>query len=342
MYCQQAAVNSGTSQSPSDLYLLDTSTAATTQLTSSRQACDPAVEPRVVRYAGATRVETSISLSRQRESATAVVIARSDLYPDALAAAPLAAKVGGALLLSPPAGLTPALEAEVKRLGAATAYVIGDTTALSSQVDADLRNAGVTTITRIGGATRYDTAALIAQRVGGTHAFVARGDDWPDAASVAQLAATLQQPILLTPKASLDPAVSKALSSLHIASATIVGGPAAVATSVETAINDDGVSTNRLAGADRYATSVAVVSQLPGQATDPGATLVSGRNWPDAIAAGPSATHPMVLVDPTALANSPAANAWLRSRSTSLVVAVGGSDVVSPLDAAGALTQASR
>jgi putative cell wall-binding protein len=340
VYCQQTTTdNGGVLDIFSDLYLFDTlSPSTSTRLTTSQEACDAAVEPRIARYAGATRVETSISLSRQKASAAAVVIARSDLFPDALAAAPLAAKVDGSLLLSPPSGLTPALEAEVKRLGATTAYVIGDTTALSSQVDADLRNSGVTTITRIGGATRYDTAALIAQRIGGSHVFVARGDDWADAASVSQLAATLTQPILLTPKDSLDPAVSTAFANLHVTLATIVGGPAAVAASVEAAINSDDVATARLAGADRFATSVAVVQQLPGEATDPGVTLVSGRNWPDAIAAGPSASHPMVLVDPLTLANSAASKAWLESRSTSEVVAVGGADVVSANVVANALT----
>ncbi len=340
VYCQQTTTdNGGVLEIFSDLYLFDTLSPSTgTRLTTSQEACDAAVEPRIARYAGATRVETSISLSRQRESAPAVVIARSDLFPDALSAAPLAAKVGGSLLLSPPSGLTPALEAEVKRLGATTAYVIGDTTALSSQVDADLQSAGVTTITRIGGASRYDTAALIAQRVGGTHVFIARGDDWPDAASVSQLASTLTQPILLTPKDTLDPAVADALAALHIGSATIVGGPAAVAPAIEAAVNRAGVTTDRLAGSDRFATSVAVVEELPGQATDRGVTLVSGRNWPDAIAAGPSTKHPMVLVDPTTLANSPAAETWLSSRSTSLVVAIGGPDVVSPGVTASAVT----
>ncbi len=322
----------------SNLVVNDTTTNTTTEVTTSGQACSAAVAPRTVRYAGATRVGTSISLSRQQKQATTVVIARSDLYPDALAAAPLAAKLGASLLLSPPSGLTPELKAEIGRLGATTAYVIGSTAALSPQVETDLRAGGIATVSRIGGATRYETAAKIAELVGGTNAFVARGDDWPDAASVSQLAAALGEPILLTPKDSLDPSVTDALSNLAITSVTIVGGEAAVTPSVENAIHDSGVTTSRLAGADRYATSVAVVGQLPGQADDHGVTLVSGRNWPDAIAAGASVTHPMVLVDPTTLANSPASLSWLTARSTNLVVAVGGPNAISPGDAAEALT----
>ena len=321
-----------------DAYLLSLAGASMTRLTTSGQASIPAVAPRAIRYAGAGRIETSFSLSRQKKNASTVVIARSDLYPDALAAAPLANKLGAPVLLSPPSGLTSALKAEVQHLGATTAYVIGSTDALSAQVETDLRSAGVTTVNRVGGATRYETAAKIAELVGGTHAFVARGDDWPDATSVSQLAAALQEPILLTPHNALDPAVTQLFDDLHITSATIVGGQAALAASVETAINNAGVTTTRLAGADRYATSVAVANQLPGQASDPGVTLVSGRNWPDAIAAGATATHPMVLVDPVTLANSPASTAWLTARTTSLVVAVGGPAAISPADVAGALT----
>ena len=168
-------------------------------LTTSGQGCEGAVATAAPRYAGSDRVATAISASRASFShASTVVIARADLYPDALAAAPLAGKFGGPVLLSPPGGATPALVAEIRRLGATTAYLIGDTTALSAKVAADVAAAGVTTSVRIGGNTRYDTAALIAERVGGTSAYVVRGDDWTDAAAVSALAAFQHRPVLLT------------------------------------------------------------------------------------------------------------------------------------------------
>ena len=76
------------------------------------------------RFAGSDRVATAISSSRANFThAASIVVARSDLYPDALAAAPLAGKIGGPILLSPTSGLTAALAAEVKRLGATTAVL---------------------------------------------------------------------------------------------------------------------------------------------------------------------------------------------------------------------------
>ena len=105
---------------------------------------DPVVPSYITRLAGATRVDTAVSVSRATFStASTIVVARDDLFPDALAAGPLAAKLHGPLLLSPPTGVTTALATEVKRLGAKTAYLIGDTTALSANVEAGLRAAGV-------------------------------------------------------------------------------------------------------------------------------------------------------------------------------------------------------
>ena len=308
------------------------------QLTTSGQACYGSVPSASPRFAGADRVGTAISSSRANFThASSVVIARADMYPDALAAAPLAGKVGGPILLSPTGGLTAALTAEVTRLGATTAYLIGDTTALSETVAAGLAAAGVTTSIRIGGATRYDTAALIAERVGGTSVYLARGDDWADAAAISALAAFEHRPVLLTPATSLSSAAADALAELHATSATIVGGSAAVSTSAEATLRGDGVTTTRLAGADRWATSAAVASRAVSEGMSGPPWLASGANWPDAVSAGPAAAASkgvLLLVAPVDLAGSPASETWLAAHPSTNVVAVGGPDVVSAQDVA--------
>jgi putative cell wall-binding protein len=264
-----------------------------------------------------------------------VVIARADLYPDALAAAPLAGKVGGPILLSPPGGATSELVAEIRRLGATTAYLIGDTTALSAQVATDVAGAGITTIVRIGGTTRYDTAADIAEWVGGTSAYVVRGDDWTDAAAVSALAAFQHRPVLLTSAGTLALPVAEAAHQMHLASVTIVGGTSAVSTLAEHGLNLLGVQTTRLSGADRWATSAAVASSAVAAGMTGPPWLASGLNWPDAVSAGPAAAASngvLLLVAPTSLAASPASNGWLAAHPSNVVIAVGGPDVVSVED----------
>ncbi|MDQ1495283.1 MAG: hypothetical protein QOG69_1766 [Actinomycetota bacterium] len=308
------------------------------RLTTSGLACDPSIASLALRYAGATRVETAISASRATyHSAQAIVVARDDVYADALAAAPLAGKVGGPLLLTPPAATPSALQAEVTRLGATTAYVVGDTTAVSINVENGLRAAGITTIHRIGGASRYDTAAYIAERVGGSQVYVVRGDNWPDAASVSALAAFQQRPIVLTPQDSLAPAALAAIKTLNVSNAVIVGGTAAVSTAAETELNDVNILTTRLAGSDRWATSAAVATAALSAGMTGNTWLANGLNWPDAIGAGPAAAVQkgiLVLVAPTTLDSSPPTRDWVAAHPSQTTVAVGGPDVVSPADVA--------
>lgn len=330
-----------TTSSGSDLWAMATDGSGVRRLTASGRACDLTAASLNPRLAGPNRDDTAASISRASyTSAPSVVIARDDLYPDALAAAPLAAKVAGPLLLTPPSALPTSVRAEVTRLGARTAYIIGDTTAVSEQVDADLRASGITTVVRIGGPTRYDTAALIAQQVGGTQVYVVRGDNWPDAASASALAAFQHRALLLTTQDFFPTADYKVLLQTHATQATIVGGEAAVSSGVEKQVTDEGFATTRLAGADRWGTSAAVASAEVVAGMTSSNWLADGLNWPDAVAAGPAAAverGALLLVAPTGLDGSPETRDWLRAHNAPLVVAVGGPDVVSPADVAAAL-----
>lgn len=298
---------------------------------------DPVVPSYITRLAGTTRVDTSTSVSRATfASASAVVVARDDLYPDALAAGPLASKLKGPLLLSPPAAITSGVATEVKRLGAKTAYLIGDATALSANVETGLRAAGVTTFVRIGGATRYDTAAMIAEKIGGTSVYIARGDAFPDAASVAGLAAFQQRPIVLVPPGTLSSGTTATLSHLDAVAATIIGGTSAVSVGVQSGITALGLSVTRVSGSTRYGTSAAVANLAATVGMTGAPWLADGSNWPDALSAGPAAATvkaDLLLVDPNTLGGSPDTRAWLAAHRPTAVVAVGGPDVVSAADA---------
>ena len=171
--------------------------------------------------------------------------------------------------------------------------------------------------------------------------YIARGDDFADAASVAGLAAYQQRPILLTPPNSLAAATSGALADLHASTATIIGGTSAVASSVQTALASSGVTVTRVSGATRYGTSAAVAGLAAAAGMSGAPWLADGANWPDALAAGPAAAAVkgnLLLVDPHMLGASPETHAWLMAHPPATVVALGGPDVISPADAADALT----
>jgi len=109
------------------------------------------------RIAGAERYATSALVSQSqwgdaggdgtgRAAADAAVRARGDMFPDALAGVPLAAKVKGPLLLTDPKSLTGETGDEIRRvLGAASGkavYILGGTGAVSAGVEDALTRAG--------------------------------------------------------------------------------------------------------------------------------------------------------------------------------------------------------
>src|SRR5665811_286911 len=109
-----------------------------------------------------SRTDPAIALSRLFPSASYAVRAPASHPADALAGAPLAALLDAPLLLTGRSGLSPAVAAELTRLGTDHAYVLGGTAALSEQIEGDLDATGVAAVTRLAGASRFATAAMVA------------------------------------------------------------------------------------------------------------------------------------------------------------------------------------
>jgi len=232
---------------------------------------------------GADRYETAILVSKQAypSGAPAVALVKGDDFPDALSAAPLAYAFGGPVILTPSGGLTPAVKAELQRLKPGKVFFIG----LPESVRPGLVDAvGNAEIVTIRGKDRYETAALLAAELkkkrGTVEKFVlAPGNTFPDALSVAPLAAKKGWPILLTPQAGPLPKVtSTQIQALGVTSALVVG----------TYVKPAGISVTSKIGKDRYHTSALVAEY----GTSMGLSfahlaLATGENYPDALVAGP-------------------------------------------------------
>ncbi|SDS43299.1 peroxidase family protein [Microterricola viridarii] len=98
---------------------------------------------KVVRIAGADRYGTAIENSRASlpKGATTAYIATGANFPDALAAAPVAAVNNAPLLLVPSAELLPAVKAELRRLGVTKVVVLGGDAVVNVSVQADMEAA---------------------------------------------------------------------------------------------------------------------------------------------------------------------------------------------------------
>ena len=238
------------------------------------------VPSNVHRIAGSSRLATAIGASQDQfptsGSATAVVLARSDTFPDALAGGPLAAKVGGPLLLTPPTGLDPAVQAEIVRVAApgSTIYILGGPSAISATVDTKLTGLGFVP-KRLAGTSRFGTAVAIADAMGDpTTVFEATGLNFPDALAGGPAAIKTGGVILLTNGAAQSTETAAYLTAHPGGTHYALGGPAAKADPTATS----------LAGDDRFWTSEAVAVTFFQSAATVG--VATGLNFPDALAAG--------------------------------------------------------
>lgn len=295
----------------------------------------------VERLGSESREGSAVAVSQQRfETAEEVVLARVDDYADALAGSSLAADRGAPLLLSAPDALSDETAAEIERLGATRATLLGRTAALDEQVARDLEAMDVE-VSRIGGPNRWATAALIMDAlpatdevllVEGDHADPQRG--WPDALSAATLGAFESRPILLAPEFELPTETEAQLSdTLDV---TILGGTAAISPDVEADIDAAAGEVARIAGADRYGTNAMAAREAIARGADPATTYVaSGDLYTDGLVAGAAAGGAgglLVLVDGKDLDNSPETTDLLTEQADAIAALfiVGGTGVVTP------------
>ncbi|MEO2107850.1 MAG: cell wall-binding repeat-containing protein [Actinomycetota bacterium] len=279
------------------------------------------VEGPFLRHAGHDRVSTAAAVSGVAlDRADTVVIATAATFADALAGAPLAVAEGAPLLLTEPDALSMATQAEIDRLGATDAVLLGGEAALSSTVADDLEALGLD-VERIGGDTRYATAGLIADRVGVEDAaVVASGEVFPDALSASAVAAAAGTPVLLSRAADLPEEVSSRIGDG--VEVTLVGGEGVLSAAVSGAVTDTGATVERIAGTTRYGTSAAIAEAglADGLSMD-GVWLATGRGFPDGLVAGAAAGHagvPLVLIDGQDRTGSPETTGLFRQHAADI------------------------
>jgi putative cell wall-binding protein len=194
----------------------------------------------VQRRFGQTRYETAVQVSAASfaPGVAEVFIATGLSAPDALAAAAAAGGVGAPVLLvpgsGPSAGLPAVVAAELARLAPGNVRVMGGTAAVSGAVYNQIVAAAPTAaVTRVSGATRYETAARLAVPCGSGRLLVATGLQFADALAGATVAGRDGCSLLLVPPTGWDSAIDAALSQVGASAITILGGPAAVPYPIE-------------------------------------------------------------------------------------------------------------
>ncbi|MBW3661879.1 MAG: cell wall-binding repeat-containing protein [Actinobacteria bacterium] len=288
-----------------------------------------AFEDGTVRLGGIDRLETSVRIAREvfpgdsTPSAldqwlpTAVVLARGrgltedDGFADSLAPSGFAAVRDAPVLLVEEddidrfGTLDSPIRNEIDRLlgcASRTIYVVGGTAAVSNDILTAFNDCNRYTIRRIDGATRYHTAAaladeIMAARSGNIEVTLVAGDRFPDAMTMSTWAYANRAPMLMTPAPTAtnpNPALhAETLDFLQrhasrIQQVHIAGGTAAVSQQAEdqaeTAVGSSRVL--RWDGTDRYDTAQVAAQPSTLYSNPTGAVVATGMNWPDGIAGG--------------------------------------------------------
>lgn len=265
---------------------------------------DAPANPALSRLSGTDRYLTAVQVSQDAfpEGADTVVIATGSNFPDALSAAGLCGVCDAPLLLVPKDSLPAAVSAEIDRLGATRAFIVGGTGAVSADVEKALKGkpalAAEGAVVRIAGIDRYATARAVAERMrseagaGLPNAIVVCGTNFADALSASPLAFADKRPILLTPPTYAHPQMLAALTSVGATDAVIIGGTGAVSSGVEQSIeNQLGHDVPRWSGLTRFDTAAYVAQRCveAGLLSRAYIGYAWGRGFPDGLSGGVAA-----------------------------------------------------
>jgi putative cell wall-binding protein len=158
-------------------------------------------------------------------------------FPDALSAGAAAAKAGGPVLLvnGTATGFDSATSALLSRLKPGRLILVGGTNAISAGLAAQAEKYAAT-VTRLGGADRFETSLLVNKNAFTTagHAYIASGQTFPDALAGSALAGRASSPLYVTPAGCLPAPTRTHLTQLGTTKATLLGGPNALSTRLNT------------------------------------------------------------------------------------------------------------
>jgi putative cell wall-binding protein len=250
-------------------------------------------KPVIERIGGPDRYAVAVAVADREfpgdATAPVVYIATGANYPDALSAGPAAVQEGGPLLLVTPEGIPEAVASTIRRLQPERIVIAGGPASVSPAIEAQLGDLieGVT-VERRTGADRYEASrAVIAGAFDeAAEAYVATGENFPDALSAGPAAALVDGPVALIngTKPPVDPLTIELLNTLGVSVLTAVGGRESIVPDQIVYLGGVTANVTRIDGVDRYDASLNLnTSAFESSKT---AYLATGYSFPDALTGG--------------------------------------------------------
>lgn len=294
--------------------------------------------PRVARIGGMDRFAVSAAISadfvrsaRSGLEAATVFVASGENYPDALSASAAAGSVGASVLLVRHGEIPADVANELRRINPSEIVVVGGLNAVDATVESQLKTFSRISVRRISGADRFVGSTEVSEayfKTGVGVAYVASGENYPDALAGSAAAGKEGGPILLTRKDALPAEVGAELARLKPGRIVLLGGNNAVSEAVRAGLEKYAPVT-RQGGADRFEVA-AGISKTVFPAGARTVYVASGENFPDALsgsAAAISARGPVLLVRRSSI--DAAIRTELDRLDPTLIVVLGGVNAVS-------------
>lgn len=268
----------------------------------------------VTRVAGKDRIATSIEISKAMfNESENVVLASGFNFADALSAGQLAAALNAPLILSDE-NMDSRVQDEIANLKPKNMYIVGGENALGSNIEESVKSAvNDINIERLKGNNRYETSVKVMEKtkefVDAEYLLIASGKNFPDALSATSFMADHKALMVLSygnsyPKSDLKEIAIGGLNQLPL----------------------NGFTGERIAGKDRYQTSLALAKKS--FENNENAILANSKVFADSLSAVSIAKNykaPIILTDNENLTQS--AKSYLDNMKS--VTIVGGEKSVS-------------
>lgn len=277
--------------------------------------------PKQKRLGGADRFKTCSSVVQDGWTTSQyAILVNGENFPDSLSAAVLAKKYNAPLVLTKNSVLDGNAKSELQRLGTKNILIVGGDFVIKPAVENEIKKLGAVT-ERISGKDRYATSVAIAEKIGVSNGIIlATGSDYTDALSIAPIAAKLQMPILLVPKDSLPEVTANFIKGKSIPKTYVIGGTDIISDKVTSAFPN----VQRITGSDKYERNINIIKAFESEFDFDNAILAYSEGFADALSGTAYAAlnnNPIVLIG-----RNPAAvtKGYIKNKDISNLTILGG------------------
>lgn len=302
-----------------------------------------AASAKISRTSGADRYATAAQVAKSNWTTTDnVVLVSGEGYADSVSASALAKKLDAPILLTTSDTLSSDAESAIKQLKPKNIYVIGGNASVSQSIRNNLKTDY--NLVELGGANRYETNVAVAEKlvelgVSASDVLVVGGEGFSDALSVAPVAASKGQILLLAN--NNESSIKSVIDFVkdNKSKVTVVGTKNVINDAIYNAL---GASTRVDGGTDRFDTNLKVLDKFEDSLKNDklyvaNASAATPDNlYADALVASALAgkyTAPLVLVDKDSSTATNKAEDYIASvykaNSSVNVNVIGGTGVIS-------------